>query len=190
MSPTNSEQVMHMVISKPKNILHDLNKNKYSLIYSLLAICVYVLISSIIIKFFQVDWSFGKRLYFTIINTTTVGFGDIVPTTHGGKVIACINAISGLIFFGLFISLLTLAFQPDSYSLKMEAKDSNINIEKTQKSKEDRIAEGLVYLSEILSNTDNNKTINAKHTRIYIHSSNNNSINIDIVMHIDTNLSN
>lgn len=41
--------------------------------------------------------------YYLIITFTTVGFGDIRPTTNLAKVVTCIIAISGMLFTGMFM---------------------------------------------------------------------------------------
>ncbi|WP_054742491.1 potassium channel family protein [Cellulosilyticum ruminicola] len=41
--------------------------------------------------------------YYLIVTFTTVGFGDIRPTTNLAKVITCIIAISGMLFTGMFM---------------------------------------------------------------------------------------
>lgn len=42
-------------------------------------------------------------LYYLIITFTTVGFGDISPSTNLAKVITCIIAVSGMLFTGMFM---------------------------------------------------------------------------------------
>jgi hypothetical protein len=76
---------------------------------------VYVLISSTVIMIWE-NWSYLNSCYFTLINMTTVGFGDIVPTTWQGKFIAGINSVVGLILFGAFVASITMALQPSSFS--------------------------------------------------------------------------
>jgi hypothetical protein len=140
---------INMVIAPTEQIKHDFRRNLKPLIITFLIMILYILLSSIIISVFEDHWTFFKSLYFTVINTTTVGFGDIVPLSSIGKTVSCINAILGLIFFGIFVALITLAFRPESYSgsitqttLEKSAEDEN---------KSNLITKGFTALIELLS---------------------------------------
>ena len=54
--------------------------------------------------------SIPKAWYYTIITLTTVGYGDISPTTGLGRVISCFCAVSGLLLFALTIPILANNF--------------------------------------------------------------------------------
>jgi hypothetical protein len=45
-------------------------------------------------------------LYFSIITFTTVGYGDYHPT-HDGRMVAATEALTGYVFFGVFISMIS-----------------------------------------------------------------------------------
>jgi len=50
-------------------------------------------------------WSNGDSLYFGFITATTVGYGDMTPTTGRSKIYAIILAMIGLIFTGIIVAL-------------------------------------------------------------------------------------
>ncbi|HEO64520.1 MAG TPA: ion transporter, partial [Spirochaetes bacterium] len=54
--------------------------------------------------------TFFDALYFTVVTLTTVGFGDIVPVTDGGKVITILMIISGVVFLPWQIGTLIRKF--------------------------------------------------------------------------------
>jgi voltage-gated potassium channel len=50
-------------------------------------------------------WSTGDSLYYGFITATTVGYGDMTPTTGRSKIYAIILAMIGLIFTGIIVAL-------------------------------------------------------------------------------------
>ena len=52
----------------------------------------------------------GQGVYFSMITSTTVGFGDIAPKTGLGQFIAVLIAYVGVILFGLVVAVATRAF--------------------------------------------------------------------------------
>jgi len=46
----------------------------------------------------NLSWSEG--LYFSVINLTTVGFGDILPANVASRVLSSFTAICGVVLFG------------------------------------------------------------------------------------------
>jgi voltage-gated potassium channel len=48
--------------------------------------------------------------WFVLVTVTTVGYGDKVPITTGGKIVAGCTMLAGLVLFGTFISLIGSAF--------------------------------------------------------------------------------
>ncbi|GMT50203.1 MAG: ion transporter [bacterium] len=54
--------------------------------------------------------TFFDALYFTVVTLTTVGFGDIVPVTDGGKIITILMIISGVVFLPWQIGTLIRKF--------------------------------------------------------------------------------
>ncbi len=49
--------------------------------------------------------SIGDSLYYGFITATTVGYGDMTPSTGRGKFYAIILAVIGLIFTGIMVAL-------------------------------------------------------------------------------------
>lgn len=55
-------------------------------------------------------YSFGDALWWSIVTATTVGYGDIAPSTPGGRIIASILMIIGTTFIGVYIGTITTHF--------------------------------------------------------------------------------
>ena len=126
-----SKVKLFALVNNPAQIFDDIRKNR-KLIYSILFyLVIYIMISSLAILFFE-HWSYQHSLYFTTINITSVGFGDVVPATYPGKVIAGINAFAGLIFFGFLIASITIAFQKDNSNTTVPYNEKNLAYSKSK----------------------------------------------------------
>jgi voltage-gated potassium channel len=47
-----------------------------------------------------------RTIYYTVITVTTVGYGDITPVTAGGLMVASVEALLGLVWFGMLTSII------------------------------------------------------------------------------------
>ena len=109
------ETTMQLVVAPIREIRADLRRNSRPILVIACLLLLYVFISAILYSLAEAK-AYFLSLYFTIINVTTVGFGDIAPGTGWGRFIASINAFAGLLFFGVLVAAITLALQPNSYS--------------------------------------------------------------------------
>jgi voltage-gated potassium channel len=50
------------------------------------------------------DWTVIEALYFSVLTLTTVGFGDLTPTSEGAQIFTIAYVLIGL---GVFVALLT-----------------------------------------------------------------------------------
>jgi hypothetical protein len=107
--------IMRMVIASPADIKADLRQNKKPIIVVLLFLLGYIVVSGVVYSFVE-HISFLRSFYFTVINVTTVGFGDVVPVTGWGKLFAGLNSFMGLIIFGVLVATLTMALQPREFT--------------------------------------------------------------------------
>ncbi len=53
---------------------------------------------------FLEDWSWVDSLYFSVVAVTTVGFGDLVPTTDAAILFTVAYVIAGIAVLGLFLN--------------------------------------------------------------------------------------
>jgi voltage-gated potassium channel len=73
----------------------------------LLLVLTIVLLGQIAGRFEK--WDAMPTLYWSFITATTVGYGDIRPTTRMGRFLAVIIAFNGLILFGVIASVAVTA---------------------------------------------------------------------------------
>lgn len=64
-----------------------------------------------------------KCFYFSIITLTTVGFGDIVPQTQGGKLFCAFWMLFGVTSFGLFVSSFSAVFLARRSAERLKTKE-------------------------------------------------------------------
>ncbi len=72
-------------------------------------IAVQLLIFSYLYSFVGIDYgphqTLLSPLYFSVVTMTTLGFGDVVPTTIGGQVVAMTEVTAGYIMLGGLLSI-------------------------------------------------------------------------------------
>jgi voltage-gated potassium channel len=54
---------------------------------------------------------FADTLYFAFVTGLTIGYGDIVPQTHLGRLVALLIGLVGILFTGLMVAVLVFAVQ-------------------------------------------------------------------------------
>lgn len=108
------EPRMNLVIAPVGAVAKDLRRNSRWIVALLVGWIVYVLISASVACIWE-DWTYFRSCYFTLINMTTVGFGDVVPSHAETMIVAGVNSVVGLLAFGAFVASLTMALQPSSY---------------------------------------------------------------------------
>lgn len=84
-------------------------------IYALGSTIIITVMGSIGIYIFEYGVSetiadYGDALWWSFVTVTTVGYGDISPSTGGGRVIACILMITGIGFLSMLTSTISTFF--------------------------------------------------------------------------------
>lgn len=68
---------------------------------TLILLAIGVTVFSLLVE----KWSFVESLYFTLVLLTTVGYGDMAPTTPAGKMFTAIFALCGVFVIGLALGV-------------------------------------------------------------------------------------
>jgi hypothetical protein len=165
------KDVMQLMVAPAADVKRDMRRNLPWIKWLLIVTVIYVLTSSAIICLIE-DWTFLHACYFTVINITTVGFGDVVPITHGGKLIAGINAFAGLLFFGILVAVIAMALQPSGWSATLTSTGSpNPNEQPKRiddKLVENSVADFLESLATLVRATDKQEKITSREGRVRI----------------------
>ncbi len=78
-------------------------------IYILYISLTTIFISALFMYFFE-GYTFFDAIWWSFVTITTVGYGDIVPTTLGGKIVAVTLMLSGIGMIGYLSSTITTFF--------------------------------------------------------------------------------
>ena len=62
-----------------------------------------VAVGTVVYRYIE-DWSWVDSFYFSVITVTTVGFGDLTPTTDGGKLFTVFYIIMGISIIATFLN--------------------------------------------------------------------------------------
>jgi voltage-gated potassium channel len=93
-------------------IANVLRKVKTQLLAVLILITIYIFVSAMLI--FQLEPNlfdnFFDALYWATISITTIGYGDIYPTTDLGRFITMISALVGVAVIALPSGMITAAY--------------------------------------------------------------------------------
>ena len=79
-------------------------RKQRSLVIITIIFLTYIAIGALISSF-SMSLTFVNGLFFTIVTTLTIGFGDIVPVTPSQRVIVCLYAVLGIIILGAAVRL-------------------------------------------------------------------------------------
>jgi len=69
-------------------------------------------------------WNLLDAFYFSFMTLTTVGYGDLVPTTPGSKIFTILYIVVGL---GILLGFINTVAQHAIFGEKKEAKQENIS---------------------------------------------------------------
>jgi hypothetical protein len=73
-------------------------------IYPILAgAVVFVLAVGTVVYHYLEDWSWVDAFYFSAVAGSTVGFGDLSPTTNGSKIFTVVYIFSSITIIGTFL---------------------------------------------------------------------------------------
>lgn len=91
-------------------------------LYVLYANIVLIVISSVVIKFAE-KMAFSDALWWSIVTCTTVGYGDISPTSTVGRLVAVVLMIFGIGLIGMLTGAITTYFTSRSSDEKSKSYD-------------------------------------------------------------------
>ncbi len=109
-------------------------------IYVLYTAGALILASSIAMSYLE-NKTFGDALWWSIVTTTTVGYGDISPATPAGRIIAVILMLFGIGLIGMLTGTITTYFTKQKAPVKSEGLDCSALMEVAQTLDEKQLTE-------------------------------------------------
>lgn len=116
-SPYGSVLKLLKVLAYFLRLIHNMRDLLYTngFIYALGSTVIITILGSCAIYFFEKDTSptiksMGDAFWWSFVTVTTVGYGDISPTTPIGRIIACILMLSGIGFISMLTSTVSTYF--------------------------------------------------------------------------------
>ncbi|MPM88091.1 hypothetical protein SDC9_135192 [bioreactor metagenome] len=126
-SPYGSLLKLIRVLTYVLRLIHNIKDVLYTngFVYSLGSATIITILGSFAIYFLEKDSSatiksYGDAFWWSIVTVTTVGYGDISPTTSGGRVIAAVLMLSGIGFLSMLTSTISTYFITKTAEKKKE----------------------------------------------------------------------
>ena len=77
--------------------------------------CFYIIVSALLVFNVEPDTfnSFFDAVYWATVSLTTVGYGDIYPTTMTGKMVSMVSSFFGIAIIALPASIITAGYMDE-----------------------------------------------------------------------------
>ncbi|KAG0289635.1 hypothetical protein BGZ96_006855, partial [Linnemannia gamsii] len=82
------------------------------LIAEAMSLCFYLAIGALVFIYIE-KWTFLNALFFVMVTITTIGFGDRVPQTTGGRIFVVIYAAGGIVLLALAVNAIRYVILED-----------------------------------------------------------------------------
>lgn len=121
---------------------------KYTILFFIMVVLIVIFAGTI--AFYNLEgWSFFDSIYFTSVTMSTIGYGDMAPLTHAGKLVAMFYGFMGApLFIGftwlLFQSKLKKMLQASIHAYHKEAREAekiSLQLEKQNRKQDKQIKE-------------------------------------------------
>ena len=72
---------------------------------AVLNLVVYLGLGTVAFTYLFEKWTIVDAMYFSVVTLTTIGFGDLYPTTDEGRIFTCFFALYGIGILGIFLGV-------------------------------------------------------------------------------------
>lgn len=90
---------------REKDISKQKKRDIYEHLYKKLALAAFLLLvtGTVVYRYLE-DWSWVDSLYFSVVAVTTVGFGDLAPSTDGAKLFTVVYLLAGVTIITAYLN--------------------------------------------------------------------------------------
>ena len=99
---------MHLIIQILKQFSSTLRRENLHRVAIL--VLAMIVLASVLFWYFEAKLGFPDAMWWTIVTLTTVGYGDISPTTAGGRIVGVILMVFGIGFLGVLTATFASIF--------------------------------------------------------------------------------
>ena len=125
-----SHSTLHGENGEPPTHLSDLanDSSEFRLRECFLAFIALLAVGVLAYSFLFERWTIIDSLYFTVVMLTTTGYGDLAPSTPGGKLFASLFALAGVVLLGMILGVVgsRLVEAEIAYTQTMQSKSSSV----------------------------------------------------------------
>lgn len=89
-------------MSQRDDLAHDPSFQRHTYRVLAASAVALILVGTVVFSALE-DWSYVDSLYFSVVATTTVGFGDLTPDSDGAKLFTVLYIVVGLSIVGTFL---------------------------------------------------------------------------------------
>ena len=120
------------------NLKQNARELAYNIEYATIGIFLFVSLAAFIMWRIELMWNgsitnFGDALWWAIITITTIGYGDIIPSSPPGKVFGAIVSFMGIVIFMVVVARITSMFVTDDRTRALDKAIRFVNRQKREK---------------------------------------------------------
>lgn len=129
-------------------------------IYFVIGIFIFGILVGSLIYYYLEGWGFLDSFYFVVVTVTTIGFGDLTPTTNAGKLFTIFYSFFGVAIALYILSRLSGSFFKKQVSSKVSEIKRGVKKEKELKDEVEKTIKDI--LKEKAEQRRKNKTKNTR----------------------------
>ena len=84
----------------------DIAQNMGVVLWCLCLFILYLAAGTFVFPLLETDWTYVDSAYFSVVTLTTVGYGDLLPTTPLSKAVVVVYGLLGIVYIGAAVGII------------------------------------------------------------------------------------